>query len=264
MFCAEARIQAGLSHPNVVEVLDFGELDGCLFMALEYVDGLTCGALMEGMLNRRRTVDAEVVVYIVTEVLRGLAYLHGACDDRGLPLCLVHRDIAPNNVLLGTVGEVKIADFGIAFSRIKKRSTVPGEIRGKVGYISPEQARGEAVDGRSDLFSLAVMAAEMLTGKALFQGDSVPEVLGRLNSGDLSILRTYGGHVPPDLRGVLVRGLEVDRDRRYPDANAFADALAGVAARHGFVMGAYGFAEWMADLGLISLKSTVSVVPPRR
>jgi serine/threonine-protein kinase len=196
MFCNEARVQASLSHPNVVEVLDFGEVEGRLFIALEYVDGTTVAGLMKAMFNRRRTVELPVVLYIVNEVLRGLSYLHDARDALDRPLGLVHRDIAPNNVLIGRVGEIKIADFGIIFSRLGARRTAPGELRGKVGYISPEQVRGEAPDARSDLFSLAVMAAEMLTGKALFQGESMPEVLQSLTSGDLSILRTYGVHLP--------------------------------------------------------------------
>jgi serine/threonine-protein kinase len=264
MFCDEARVQATLAHPNVVEVLDFGEVDGRLFMALEYVDGFTCAALMDSMFNRHRTVDVPVVLYLMGEVLRGLSHLHEATDAVGHPLGLVHRDIAPNNVLIGKVGEVKIADFGIAFSRVAARNTVPGELKGKLGYISPEQSRGEAVDRRSDLFSLAVMVAEMLTGKALFQGRNVPEVLYRINSGDLTMLRTYGAHLPEELIWVLTRALQVDVAQRYQDAESFAEDVLNVQQQLGVTMGAYAFTEWMADLGLVSLRSTVSVIPPRR
>ena len=263
MFCDEARVQASLSHPNLVEVLDFGEVDGRLFMALEYVDGTTVAGLMESIFNRRRTVDLPVVLYLVNEVLRGLAHLHEARDGLDRPLGLVHRDIAPNNVLIGRVGEVKIADFGIIFSRFSARRTSPGELRGKVGYISPEQARGEAVDARSDLFSLGVMAAEMLTGKALFQGRTIPEVMQHLVSGDLTILRTYGAHLPASVRDVLSRALHVDPRLRYQSATRFMSDVEYLQQSLGLTMGGYSFTEWMADMGLLRLSSTVTPVRRR-
>jgi serine/threonine protein kinase len=263
MFCNEARVQASLSHPNVVEVLDFGEVEGRLFIALEYVDGTTVAGLMKAMFNRRRTVELPVVLYIVNEVLRGLSYLHDARDALDRPLGLVHRDIAPNNVLIGRVGEIKIADFGIIFSRLGARRTAPGELRGKVGYISPEQVRGEAPDARSDLFSLAVMAAEMLTGKALFQGESMPEVLQSLTSGDLSILRTYGVHLPVSVRDVLTRALAMDPAQRYKSAAHFSRDVECLQHSLGVSMGAYSFTEWLADMGLLRLSSTVTPVRRR-
>ncbi len=260
MFCEEARIQANLSHPNIVEVLDFGQVDGRLFMALEYVDGFPCSHLIESMLNRRRTVDLEVVLYLMREVLRGLAFLHSACDAWGRPLGLVHRDIAPNNVLISKAGQVKIADFGIYYSRLAERHTAPGELKGKLGFVSPEQARGERVDGRSDLFSLGVMAAEMLIGKALFQGETAFEVFEALNRGDLRMLHEYGGHVPDDVKAVLTRALEVKCARRYSSASEFALDVQWVAQRHGLEMESYGFAEWMADLGLVAVESGVKEI----
>ena len=264
MFCDEARIHANLAHPNIVEVLDFGQVNGRLFMALEYVDGLTCSQLIEALLNRRRAVDPNVALFILREVLRGLSYLHSACDAWGRPLGLVHRDIAPNNVLISKVGQIKIADFGIYYSRAIQRRTAPGELKGKLGYASPEQARGEQVDGRSDLFSVAVMAAEMLIGKALFQGDTPFEVLANLNRGDLSMLHSYGAHLPDDVRAVLARALAVDPAERYENAASFAIDVQWLVQRHGLELESYDFAEWMADLGLIALKSGISVVPRSR
>lgn len=264
MFCEEARIHATLAHPNIVEVLDFGQVDGRLFMALEYVDGLTCAELIDRLLRRRRTVDISAVLFILREVLRGLAFLHSACDAWGRPLGLVHRDIAPNNVLISKVGQIKIADFGIYYSRHAARRTVPGELKGKLGYVSPEQVRGEQVDGRSDLFSLAVMAAEMLIGKALFQGETVYEVFEALNRGDLTMLHAFGDHVPDDVKQVLSRALQPDRQKRYPNATTFGVDVEWLAQRHGLSMESYGFTEWMADLGLIALESSVTCVPPTR
>lgn len=264
MFCEEARIQAGLAHPNIVEVLDFGQVDGRLFMALEYVDGLTCSDLIDRLLKRRRTVDLAAVLYILREVLRGLAFLHSACDLWGRPLELVHRDIAPNNVLISKVGQVKIADFGIYYSRHAARHTVPGELKGKLGYASPEQARGDQVDGRSDLFSLSVMAAEMLIGKALFQGDTVFDVFDALNRGDLTMLHAHGEHVPDDVKQVLGRALHPDPARRYDNATTFGMDVQWLMQRHGLEMESYDFTEWLADLGLIAVQSGVSMIPPTR
>jgi len=264
MFSDEARMHASLAHPNIVEVIDFGQVNGRLFMALEYVDGLTCSQLLESLLNRRRTVDLNVVLFIVREVLRGLSYLHSACDAWGRPLGLVHRDIAPNNVLISTAGQIKIADFGIYYSRALERRTAPGELKGKLGYASPEQVRGDQVDGRSDLFSIAVMAAEMLIGKALFQGETPFEVLSNLNRGDLSMLHTHGSHVPDDVRAVLARALAVDPAERYEHAARFAIDVQWLVQRHGLEFESYDLSEWMADLGLIALKSDINVVPPGR
>lgn len=264
MFCEEARIQASLAHPNIVEVLDFGQVDGRLFMALEYVDGLTCSDLIERLLKRHRTVDLAATLFILREVLRGLAFLHSACDSWGRPLDLVHRDIAPNNVLISKVGQVKIADFGIYYSRHAARHTAPGELKGKIGYISPEQARGEQVDGRSDLFSLGVMAAEMLIGTALFQGETVLEVFDSLNRGDLTMLHAHGDHIPDDVKQVLARALHPDPEKRYANATTFGTDVQWLAQRQGLEMEAYDFTEWLADLGLIALESQVNVVSPPR
>src|SRR5690606_11027788 len=140
----------------------------------------------------------------------------------------------------------------------------PGLLKGRLGICSPEQARGERVDGRSDLFSLAVMASEMLIGKALFQGDSALQVYERLARGDLSMLHAYGTHVPDDVKAMLGRALEVDRDRRYPDAASFMLDVQWLVQRHGLELESYGFSEWMADLGLIALESNVNAVPPWR
>src|SRR5687767_3967016 len=157
MFCDEARIQSQLSHPNLVQVLDFGEHDGQLFMVLEYVDGLSCSELIARVAARRTTVDVGPALYIVREVLEALEYVHSAVDERGRALGIVHRDVAPSNILLGKMGDVKLGDFGIVRSAAIDQRTAPGELKGKVGYCSPEQALGTRVDARSDLFSIGVV-----------------------------------------------------------------------------------------------------------
>src|SRR5262245_55548025 len=161
MFCDEAKIHASLSHPNLVDVVDFGEQDGELYMVMEYVDGLTAAALLSAVAARKRTVELSAALYVAREVLSGLACVHEATDELGRPLGLVHRDVAPSNILLGRSGEVKLSDFGIVRSWSLQAHTLPGEVKGKIGYVSPEQAVGGAIDLRSDLFSLAVVLTEM-------------------------------------------------------------------------------------------------------
>ena len=170
MFCDEARICAGLSHPNIVQVVDFGESDGEVFMALEYVDGVSLARLLRAVAAARRRFPVPVALFIAHEVLRALDFAHSAYDEQGRSLGIVHRDVSPGNVLIGRAGEVKLGDFGILLSAFVDRRTYPGELKGKVGYMSPEQAMGGAVDRRSDLFALGIVLAEMLLARPLFSG----------------------------------------------------------------------------------------------
>jgi serine/threonine-protein kinase len=165
MFCAEARVHAALAHPNLVSVLDFGEAQGELYLVLEYVDGVSLSDVLNAVTARRRAVDLGPALYVAREVALGLAYAHEYRDENDAPLGVVHRDVAPNNILLGRAGEVKLTDFGIVQSAWCDVRTAPGELRGKVGYAAPEQALGQGAEPRSDLFSLGVVLAEMLLGR---------------------------------------------------------------------------------------------------
>jgi eukaryotic-like serine/threonine-protein kinase len=255
MFCDEARIHAGLSHPNLVQVVDFGEHEGELFMTLEYVDGMSCAELMMRIAARRRTVELEAALNVGREVLQGLAYAHAATDEQGRPYRLVHRDVAPSNILIGSSGEVKLGDFGIVRAALIESRTAPGEIKGKIGYVSPEQAMGLALDARSDLFSLAVVISEMLIGRALFPGQSEFEILTALHSGDVSALDIYGRHVPDDVRNMLRRALAKQPEDRFANAEEFLAEIEAAAQRHQLELGAHTFAEWLKDLGLIAVQS---------
>src|SRR5690348_6842594 len=180
MFCAEARVHAALMHPNLVSVLDFGEANGELYLVMEYVDGVPLSEVLRAVAARKRAIDLGPALHIAREVATGLAYAHQYRDDDDAPLGVVHRDVAPNNILLGRSGEVKLTDFGIVHSAWSDVRTAPGELRGKVGYVSPEQAQGQGVEARSDLFSLGVVLAETLLGGPLIPGDGELEVLKNL------------------------------------------------------------------------------------
>ncbi|WP_253987232.1 protein kinase domain-containing protein [Pyxidicoccus xibeiensis] len=226
MFVNEARIAAGLSHGNIAQVFDFGEVDGQYFIAMEFVDGHP----LSRVLRRARekglyTVPQPLAVLIAVEVLEGLAYAHTRLDERGRPLHIVHRDVSPQNVLLGYEGQVKLVDFGIAKARLAGRDeTDDGEMRGKFSYFAPEQARGRELDARTDVFAAGVILYEMLCGRLPFEG-KLEDVLRKLAQGDFPRPRDLNPDLPAALERILLTALAVERDQRYTTAEAFAEAL---------------------------------------
>ena len=258
MFCDEARVHSALSHPNLVQVIDFGEHSGELYMVLEYVDGPSVGRIMSALTARGRVMPLAQALFIVRRVLDALEYAHTARDQMtGLPLGVVHRDVAPSNILVGGAGEVKLADFGIVSSVINDNRSNPGDIKGKLGYISPEQAMGFKVDPRSDLFSLAVVLSEVLIGCPLFRGRTPVEILESLHRGDLSQLEKRGEHLPPELLDILRRTLAQDRATRPGSARDLADELDGVIRRYGQDMDPPRLVSSLVDLGVVHLRSDV-------
>lgn len=255
MFCDEARIQAALSHPNLVQVFDFGEHEGLPYMVLEHVDGLTVAQLIARMAARRRPVALGPALFIAGQVLDALAYVHAAHDDAYQPLGIVHRDVAPSNILIGKMGQVKLGDFGILRSTAIDSRTFPGELKGKVGYASPEQALGLPVDHRSDLFSLGVVLSEMLLGGSLFPGRTELEVLEAEQRGD--VRRLFTDAVPADLRTVLLRALSRWPERRQSSAAELSRALTEIGRAHGETLDEQALMEWLADEGLVPLQSDV-------
>lgn len=264
MFCDEARIQSALSHPSLVEIFDFGEHEGQPFIALEYVEGLSAAQLIERVAARNLTVDLAPALSIVREVLQALAYVHAATDEEGRPLGIVHRDVAPANILIGRMGQVKLGDFGIVRSTAIDARTVPGELKGKVGYVSPEQALGMPLDGRSDLFSLSIVLAELLMCRPLFAGETELAVLQSLHGGNLQRLRSDGAHIPAEVRDILIKGLSRWPEQRFQSATELLDAIENVAWRLGLSLGGHVLAEWLQDLGLVALSSDVQQKPARR
>jgi eukaryotic-like serine/threonine-protein kinase len=262
MFCAEARVHAALTHPNLVSVLDFGEENGELFLVMEYVDGVPLSEVLRGVAARKRSVELGPALHIAREVAVGLAYAHQYRDDDDAPLGVVHRDVAPNNILLGRAGEVKLTDFGIVQSAWSEVRTAPGEMRGKVGYVAPEQAAGQGAEPRSDLFSLGVVLAEMLLGAPLIPGSSELEVLKNLQSRSWEDLGPLVGKVPPSVLALL-RKLLAKSPRNRPNSTALAQQLDALSTAEGVRMSAHGLSLWLADLGIIRVDSNVRVTPSR-
>jgi serine/threonine-protein kinase len=250
MFVDEARVCARLAHPNIVQVFDFGEHDGELYMAMEYVDGTTAARLVRAAATRGEDVPLEAALYIALSVLRALDYAHNARDEEGRSLALVHRDVSPGNVLIDRSGAVKLTDFGIARAAEIERRTDAGQLKGKLGYMSPEQVVGKELDARSDLFTTAIVLAELVMLRPLFSGPSEIDVLMRIRDADLQVIDRAGARVPDDLKTILLRAMARDRALRYPSAAAFAEALEEVLRRRRLQVGPGKLANWIERLGL--------------
>src|SRR5688572_30302465 len=228
MFCDEARISAPLCHPNIVQVIDFGESQGELFMAMEYVEGVSLAKLLRYVSGRRERFPLGAALFIAHEVLSGLAFAHEACDENGNPLGIVHRDVSPGNVLIGRAGDVKLGDFGILLSAFVDRRTYPGELKGKIGYMSPEQAMGSPVDARSDLFAVGIVLAEMLLARPLFSGKNEFEILSKIYEADLSAIDRYGHGIPAEVLDIARTALSRQAQDRFASAASFAIAIQSV------------------------------------
>lgn len=225
MFIAEAKITARLIHPKIAQTHRLGHQAGALYIEMEYVDGLDVLAMLRECAHRRVRLPAEVSVYIMKEVLDGLDFAHRLCDERGRALDVVHRDISPSNVLVSRRGNVKLVDFGIAQAAANEQQTKAGTLKGKYGYMSPEQVSGAGVSARSDLFSVGIVLSEMLMGRRLFAAPNELDVLLMVRDVNLSRLERYGAHVPPALDALLRRALTKDPGGRFESAAEMREAL---------------------------------------
>ncbi len=252
MFVDEARVSARLCHPNVVQIFDFGEDGGELYMTMEYVEGTTVAKLMRAAALRATPLGMEIVIQIVVSVLRALDYVHNARDAGGARLGLVHRDVSPGNMLIARGGEVKLTDFGIMRATELERRTNAGQVKGKLGYMSPEQVLGKDLDPRSDLFTVGIVLAELLTLTPLFGSGNEVRVLERIRDGDLSQFERAAASVPEDLRRITYRALAPLREDRYASAAAFADALEELVRRRRLQLAPSALARVARALGVFA------------
>jgi len=226
MFINEAKITVGLSHGNIAQVFDFGEIDGEYFIAMEFVHGQA----LSRVLRKARgtdlpTLPPPVAVAIAMEMCKGLHYAHTRLDERGQPLNIIHRDVSPQNVIVSYEGQVKIVDFGIAKARnATQAETESGAVKGKYVYFSPEQARGRDVDARTDVFATGIVLYEMLCGKLPFEGKMM-EVLARVLRGDFPRPRALNPRIPAALERIMLTSMATDKGQRYATAQVFQDAL---------------------------------------
>jgi serine/threonine protein kinase len=225
MLIREASLTAGLSHPNLVPILDFGAVDDTYFIAMEFIHGKDLKSIMLRLNARKGEFPIPLAVHITVSILRGLDYAHHKCDKYGRPLALVHRDISPQNVMISFEGRIQVLDFGIAKASARSAETESGVLKGKFSYMSPEQARGEDVDPRSDLFAAGIVLWEMLTLRPCFDGETDLALLENVRDGTVRNPSDVNARIPRELSDIVLKALEKKPRRRYESAGDFADAL---------------------------------------
>jgi len=219
MFVAEAKMVASLTHPNIAQIFDLGKVDDSYYIAMELVEGHDLRTILTRARQQELTMDVDVAALIATGVGAALEYAHRHKDDDGTELQIVHRDVSPQNILVSTEGDVKLVDFGIARAASKASHTDSGSLRGKLLYMSPEQAWGKALDNRSDIFSLGSVFFEALTGRLLFSGSSELSILERVREASFVKPSSLNPAVPIELEAVVTRALQKDPNDRYQDAS---------------------------------------------
>ena len=217
-FIGEAKLVADLIHANIVQTYQLGEVGGVCFIAMELIRGINLEQFMLELDVLQRELPVELAVFIVSRVVRGLAYAHSKNDAEGRPLGIVHRDVNPKNIMIGFEGDVKLTDFGIAKARGFLRHEEGEVALGKADYMSPEQADFQITDARSDLFSAGILLGHLLLGRNLFRGRSPEESLKRIRELPIPDFRQLDPRVSDGLGRILVRALSRDPAQRFPNA----------------------------------------------
>ncbi|HUJ28348.1 MAG TPA: protein kinase [Myxococcales bacterium] len=243
MFVDEARIAVQLSHANIVQVLELGKHEENLYIAMEYISGRDLRQLLERFRKRQQPMPVPQACLIVAEVCEALDYAHRKRDAQGRPLGIVHRDVSPQNVLVSFEGEVKLIDFGIAKAESRLQKTQAGILKGKFSYMSPEQVKGQPIDGRSDVFACGILLWELICGEKLFTGDSDFAVLERVRNGVIAPLR----NAPPELERIVMKALANEPNERYQTASELHDELMRFTLVGGMVYGHRQLAEWLRE-----------------
>ncbi|MCB9646052.1 MAG: serine/threonine protein kinase [Deltaproteobacteria bacterium] len=218
MFLFEAKLAAQLQHPNVVQIYELGKISNSYYIAMEYISGRDMSRVAPKAEKMGIPFPLEYAMSIAASVLDGLAYAHNKTDDFGEPLNIVHRDITPENIMVGWNGNVKILDFGIAKASSQTDHTKAGEIKGKLSYMSPEQGMGKVLDERSDIFTLGVVLYEWITGYKLFTGENEMAILKSIIDGRIYPPSYFREDVPEPVEEILMKALAKDREERYQTA----------------------------------------------
>ncbi|MGB1699365.1 MAG: serine/threonine protein kinase, partial [Nannocystaceae bacterium] len=252
MFLNEARIAATLTHNNIVHTYDLGERDGEYFIAMELLRGQELVAVLRAAGRTGAQLPLEITLGILMQALEGLDYVHRREGEGGESLGLIHRDLNPTNIHVGFDGVCKIVDFGIAATRTKALEGA-GRFAGKLSYMSPEQVQGLRLDGRADLFAMAVMLYEMTLHRRLFRG--APDVVrNRIVEGDVDPPTMLEPDYPPALEAIVLRGLEVDPDDRFGSADEMFRALEEFCEQEGIVTSARKVSAFLDRLGVVEME----------
>lgn len=247
-FIDEGKLLVRLSHANIVPVLDFGEVDGEYFLAMEHVDGADLREILRHLREQGRLIPIEIALFILEQVCQGLAYAHDLRDEDGRPLHVIHRDVSPSNIMLSRQGAVRLLDFGVAKAAGRLSETITGGLQGKFPYMSPEQARGEALDPRSDVFSVGTVAYEMLAGERPFEGQTELETLELVRCAEPRPLAEVCPDLPDSLTELVHECLAGDPDERPPSAAALQARLLDLRFAQAKPVGESQVAVFLRDL----------------
>jgi serine/threonine-protein kinase len=248
MFKDEARITMRLDHPNIARINEFGVENGVHFIEMEYVAGEDLRRIEKRAAAANRGIPIGVVLRIIADAASGLDFAHKARDAKGQPLNLVHRDVSPQNVLVGFDGSVKLIDFGVAKAAGRAQHTATGILKGKFPYMSPEQAQGEELDARSDVFALGVVLWEQLTGRRLFKGENDLATQRLVRACEVPPPSQVEPSVPPGLDPICLKALAKRREDRFADAAEFRLALEDFALANGIPTSSAHLSAFMHDL----------------
>jgi serine/threonine protein kinase len=250
MFIDEAHISMGLSHSNIVQILDLGVGNGRYFLVMEVVDGWDLGRVLHRATQAGMPLPRELGLYVVAEVCQALAYAHGKMDTAGeRPLGLVHRDVSPQNVLLSEQGEVKLTDFGIAKAMGKREQTGTGIVKGKVAFMSPEQALGKPVDARSDLFAVGTVLYQLMTGLRPFEAPTDLETLLRVQKAEFRPPEVAAPDLPAHVSAIISRAMQLEPELRYQSAEEMLGDIENVLRTVFRPVGQTELKRWLAALG---------------
>jgi len=248
MFISEAKLIGNLTHKNIAQIYDFGKIEQSYFIAMEYVRGKDLKAILGKVKEKKKLLPVSIALFIAKEVAAALGYAHKQKDSAGHDLNITHRDISPQNILISYEGEVKVVDFGIAKASAHSKTTT-GMLKGKLSYMSPEQAWGKSVDHRSDIFSLGIVLYEMLTGRKLFQGDSEVGTLELVRKAKVEPLpSSINRDMPSNLEAKVLKALAREASERYQNASDMELDLWGAAFKLPSGDPALALKQYMNDL----------------
>lgn len=248
MFIDEAKLAAQLQHPNIIHIYDLGKIDKSYYIAMEFIDGRDLRSILRTLEEQKRRMPTSLAVYIGSRLAAALDYAHRKRDLQGSAMALVHRDVSPQNVLISYDGDIKLCDFGIAKAASKASHTRAGALKGKLQYMSPEQAWGKDLDHRSDIFSLGLVLYEMITGRKAFAGDSELSILEQVRSPKLLSPREIDNTIAVELDRVVMKSLQHDRERRYQTAAELAAELEAILQATKPVPGAAELGAFLTEL----------------
>ena len=255
MLIHEAKLAARLNHANIVQVFDLGRADERLYIAMDYVEGFDLNELLRRCSRGKVPFPFEFALHIVGDTLKGLGYAHRRVDDEGKALGIVHRDVSPSNILVSLEGDVKLCDFGIARATeiaVSSDSTGGGAvdeaIKGKAGYMSPEHARGETIDARSDLFAVGIVLWELIAGRRMYKAEAGKALLiEQARNAQIPELPVRGFAHEDKLRALVYKALKRDREDRYPTAQAMLNDLEAYQAEARLIASPLRLGEWLIE-----------------